>query len=181
MHPIRKPSPVKCITNTENHAIKPMGFGLSIVIIIHYYELNMAERRHASHAGIDAVKRASGKKKNDNGFTENAVSALKALHVSGMVGTGKNYSHMIQLACGRTGNTFNWAWFPNRVVCFGREDRSTEAENKRKRTASERDKEEEDDGKLVGPFPVEHDADDIQAAKKIKRELATSGVRTRHS
>ena len=41
-----------------------MGFGLSIVIIIHYYELNMAERRHASHAaGIDAVKRASGKKK----------------------------------------------------------------------------------------------------------------------
>ena len=63
----------------------------------------MAERRHASHAGIDAVKRASGKKKNDSGFTENAVSALKALHVSGMVGTGKNYSHMIQLACGRTG------------------------------------------------------------------------------
>ena len=46
-------------------------------------------------------------------------------------------------------------------------------------TASERDKEEEDDGKLVGPFPVEHDPDDMQA---VKRELIISNLCcTRHS
>ena len=71
------------------------------------------------------------------------------------------------------------------VVCFGRERAAemmeAEAEDKRKRTASERDKEEEDDGKLVGPFPVEHDPDDMQAAKKIKRELISNLCCTRHS
>ena len=41
-------------------------------------------------------------------------------------------------------------------------------EEKRKRTVSER--EEEDDGTLVRPLPVEHSADDMQAAKKVKRE-----------
>ena len=44
-----------------------------------------------------------------------------------------------------------------------------EQEQKLKRTVSER--EEEDDGTLVGPLPVEHSADDMQAAKKVKREI----------
>ena len=53
------------------------------------------------------------------------------------------------------------------MLCFERE--MEEQEQKRKRTVSER--EEEDDGTLVGPLPVEHSADDMQAAKKVKREI----------
>ena len=61
------------------------------------------------------------------------------------------------------------AW--SKSTCYvlgGRETCGRALEEKRKRTVSER--EEEDDGTLVGPLPVEHSADDMQAAKKVKRE-----------
>ena len=45
-----------------------------------------------------------------------------------------------------------------------------ETEEKRKRTASERDEEQKENDSVVGPLPVEHDPDDMQVAKKMKRE-----------
>ena len=50
-----------------------------------------------------------------------------------------------------------------------------EQEEKRKRTVSER--EEEDDGTLVGPLPVEHSADDKVGRGNLEHNLCSRTCR----